>query len=248
MDDYTSYLITIYYESGRHLIKCALKVKRDSLPDMVLKHPMDPFSRQELAERLPEHVRSCGFIVGVEEIFEVESREVKKSKPQKHYLNVMQRDLFDWDKKNFGDQPSYRSLLGATEEIGELAHAHLKEEQGIRESNYEEDAKDAIGDTIIYLANYCNARGFNLQGILEETWNQVRERDWIKYPKTGRPEEKDQSPLSFKEYCKTKRNFTPPTDLWFMYITDYLATFISFENRAIERGEMEVPDMDGGTS
>ena len=118
----------------------------------------------------------------------VEASPVKEEKPQKHYLNKMQGDLFYWDKKNFGDQPAYRSLLGAFEELGELAHAHLKEEQGIRESDYEADAKDAIGDTIIYLANYCNARGFNLQSIISDTWNQVRQRDWVKYPKTGRPE------------------------------------------------------------
>ena len=200
MDDYVSYLITIYYESGRFLIKCALKVKREALSDRGLRDPMDKLSLQELALLLPEHVRSCGPIVDVQEIFEVESREVKKSKPKlKHRLNIIQMELKEWDKKNFGEQPSYRSLLGAFEEIGELAHAHLKEEQGIRESNYEEDAKDAIGDTIIYLANYCNARGFNLQGIIEETWNQVKERDWVRYPKTGRPEIEPSISSSTKE-------------------------------------------------
>lgn len=235
MSEYICYLLTIYYEDDIHLIKCALKVKRDALSHNCLKYPMDEFSRQKLAELLPAYIQSCGKIVAVEEIFEVESHVVKKKKTQKHYLNKMQRELYDWDKKNFGGQPSYRSLLGATEEIGELAHAHLKEEQGIRESNYEEDAKDAIGDTIIYLTNYCNARGFNLQGIIEETWNQVRQRDWIKYPKTGRPEpeEKERSPMRYKEYCEVHCDDILAEEMYSTYITIYLPSFVSFEKSCI---------------
>ena len=70
--------------------------------------------------------------------------------------------------------------------MGELAHAHLKEEQGIRTGeNHIALAKDSIGDIIIFLADYCSARGFDLQEIIEETWAEVKQRDWKKDPIKG---------------------------------------------------------------
>ena len=92
-----------------------------------------------------------------------------------------------WVEKNFPDSPNYHSLLGVVEEVGELSHAHLKREQGIRgtEQEHIEEAKDAIGDTIIYLTDYCTRMGFDFQEIMEDTWNQVKQRDWQKNPKKG---------------------------------------------------------------
>jgi len=78
------------------------------------------------------------------------------------------------------------SLLGLIEELGELAHSHLKEQQGIRTSeDHVAKAKDAIGDIVIFLADYCNARVFNLALIIKETWEQVRKRDWKRDSKVG---------------------------------------------------------------
>ena len=88
-----------------------------------------------------------------------------------------------WVAANFGARPAWHPLLGAVEELGELAHAHLKEQQGIRKTeNHIENAKDAVADTIIYLSDYCSARGFDLQEIVESTWSKVRQRDWKKNP------------------------------------------------------------------
>ncbi len=179
------FLVTLLLDG--QLKRVALTLDIDQMSAELLSSPItEPDNWAELSTYLPTELQLEGKILEVVSLYDSFDARPRAT-ATKQYLNKMQRELYDWDKKNFGEQPSYRSLLGATEELGELAHAHLKEEQGIRESNYEEDAKDAIGDTIIYLTNYCNARGFNLQGIIEETWNQVRQRDWIKYPKTGRP-------------------------------------------------------------
>jgi NTP pyrophosphatase (non-canonical NTP hydrolase) len=96
-------------------------------------------------------------------------------------LETLQKEQKIWAAKNFGQQPPYRPLLGVMEELGELAHAHLKEVQGIRgtAAEHRAEAKDAIGDILVYLADYCNRRGFKLQEIIEETWGQVKERDWV---------------------------------------------------------------------
>ena len=101
------------------------------------------------------------------------------------------RDLQDqqrpWLLHNFGpDYPAYWPLLGALEELGELAHAHLKGEQGIRTGeDHEAGARDAIGDVVIYLASYCTARGFDFQQIVQDVWSEVRGRDWRADPENG---------------------------------------------------------------
>jgi NTP pyrophosphatase (non-canonical NTP hydrolase) len=70
------------------------------------------------------------------------------------------------------------------EELGELCHAHLKHEQGIRTTEDHRKAKwDAVGDIIIFLADYCNIEGINLQQALGSTWVDVQMRDWKQDPK-----------------------------------------------------------------
>jgi NTP pyrophosphatase (non-canonical NTP hydrolase) len=101
-------------------------------------------------------------------------------------LRKLQEEQKPWVKHNFGDRPSWMPLLGAMEELGELAHAHLKEAQGIRNhENHVEKAKDAIADIVIFLADYCSARGLDFESIVQETWDKVKQRDWKKNPDTA---------------------------------------------------------------
>jgi NTP pyrophosphatase (non-canonical NTP hydrolase) len=103
-------------------------------------------------------------------------------------LREIQSEAREWSQRNFGNQPSYHLLLGVLEELGELAHAHLKQSQGIRTNeDHLEGEKDAIGDLVIYLINYCTTRGWDLQEIVEQTWESVKKRDWIRYPERGIP-------------------------------------------------------------
>ena len=107
-------------------------------------------------------------------------------------LKQLQEEHRIWSLFNFGVQPSYHSLLGAAEEIGELAHAHLKGEQGIRSAEATREAKeDAIADAIIYLAGYCNSEGINLEEILQRTWDKVKTRDWRAHSQDAHEYEKD---------------------------------------------------------
>jgi len=71
-------------------------------------------------------------------------------------LSQIQSELKDWTKYNFGEQESIIPIYGIIEEIGELTHAHLKELQNIRKSDFLADKADAIGDITIYLLNYFN--------------------------------------------------------------------------------------------
>lgn len=69
MSDCICFLVTVLY--GAELIRCAIKVQRDELPGDCDQYPMEPENRTILHALLPEHVRSCGPIVAVEELFEV---------------------------------------------------------------------------------------------------------------------------------------------------------------------------------
>lgn len=94
-------------------------------------------------------------------------------------LRELQEQQKPWVEHNFAPRPSWYPLLGAVEELGELAHAHLKACQGIRlTENHEAAKRDAVADIIIFLADYCTAEGFDLQECVEVAWEQVRKRDW----------------------------------------------------------------------
>lgn len=91
-----------------------------------------------------------------------------------------------WLQHNFPNQDPNDALLGVVEEVGEFAHAVLKRKQGIRTVN-DNAVRDAIGDIFIYLMSYCNTNNLSLAECIEDAWLQVSERDWVAYPKTGRP-------------------------------------------------------------
>jgi len=106
---------------------------------------------------------------------------------------TLQRDLHLWRQRNFPTSggpttiPGAVHLLGAVEEIGELAKAHIKQEQGIRGTprDWEYKAQDAVADTIIYLMEYCSDRGWDIGYLVNKTVQEVTSRDWIKFPFNG---------------------------------------------------------------
>lgn len=82
-------------------------------------------------------------------------------------------------------------LLGTVEELGELAGAVLKAEQGIRSGTSAAESKerveDAVADLVIFLTSFCNTRKIDLESVVWNTWEQeVEPRDWVKFPKDGR--------------------------------------------------------------
>jgi hypothetical protein len=64
MSDDLSLLIAVLY--GQELLWCALKVKGSAIPGHVDEH------KELIHSMLPLHVRSCGPIVEIQEIFTVE--------------------------------------------------------------------------------------------------------------------------------------------------------------------------------
>jgi NTP pyrophosphatase (non-canonical NTP hydrolase) len=102
-------------------------------------------------------------------------------------FNQLQTEQKEWQNKNFPNSGIHQCFYGVVEELGELAHALLKMDQGIRGTQEEHMSavKDAISDIVIYLAGLCNQREIDFQKVVEKTWNEVKQRDWIKYPFNG---------------------------------------------------------------
>ncbi len=102
-------------------------------------------------------------------------------------LKKLQKEAAEWTQNNFGVHPAWHPLLGIQEEVGELSHAHLKSEQGIRGSSDEHRSEkiDAIGDIVIYLADYCTQESINLEQAVLTTWYKVKQRDWNKDKEHG---------------------------------------------------------------
>ncbi len=97
-------------------------------------------------------------------------------------LRQIQKEQDVWSRANFENKKPYQPILGAAEEVGELAHAYLKMEQGIRGDKERHLAamKDAVADCTIFLMDFCNQMGWDFETLLSETWSQVKQRDWKK--------------------------------------------------------------------
>lgn len=105
-------------------------------------------------------------------------------------LKKFQHQVCQWAADNFPDEREWHLLLGAMEEVGELCHAYLKRDMGIRgtDAEHQMEMKDAIGDICVFVAQFCNRVGLDLESCIEDTWDSVRTRDWRKYPHNGRTE------------------------------------------------------------
>ena len=94
-------------------------------------------------------------------------------------IRQIQEENRIWADRNFPNANIWEPLLGVSEEVGELHHAFLKHHQGIRlEENHLAKMEDAVGDIVIYLMDFCNRSGLDLQDCIERAWTEVKDRDW----------------------------------------------------------------------
>jgi len=69
-------------------------------------------------------------------------------------FKTIQEEVLIWQRHNFPGRSPWMPLVGLGEELGELAGAESKAE-----------VNDAIADCGIYLADYCNGMGYNLNSF-----------------------------------------------------------------------------------
>lgn len=106
-------------------------------------------------------------------------------------LETLQAESHEWRKKNFGDYTDADQFEGVVEELGELAKARLKRRQMIRggEQFWIDQERDAVADITIFLAGYCQARGFSYAKTVDRVWTEVKQRDWVANPVDGKANE-----------------------------------------------------------
>ena len=113
-------------------------------------------------------------------------RKFGPTAPKVLTFGELQAQVGHWSLKNFGEDPPVWKFVGMVEEVGELAHALLKKKQGIRiTEDHEAKAKDAVGDLLVYTADFCARMGYDMQAIIEKVWAKVSKRDWKADPSKG---------------------------------------------------------------
>lgn len=101
-------------------------------------------------------------------------------------LGRLQQRLFNWQMSNFKriDCGIEWMALGASEEVGEVAHVVLKSRQKIRQHQAGMDEKaldalaDGVADTVIYLMQLCSHAGIDFGKTLFSTAEEVMKRNW----------------------------------------------------------------------
>lgn len=71
------------------------------------------------------------------------------------FWKTLQTEVHAWSVENFGDNPEYRQILGIIEELGELDNASTPVQRA-----------DAVGDTMIYMADYCARTDRSLEDVV----------------------------------------------------------------------------------
>lgn len=80
----------------------------------------------------------------------------------------LQSEVGRWVQKNFPESPAHHQIWGLVEELGELTHAMLKSQQGIRGDAEKHTAagKDAVADSIIFFMSACTLHNWTAQEVL----------------------------------------------------------------------------------
>jgi hypothetical protein len=68
----------------------------------------------------------------------------------------LQKEVGEWSRDNFPGQPDVNPLIGSSEEMGELVDR-------IDDQQVSKEEIDAVGDIVVYLADFCEIRGLSLQ-------------------------------------------------------------------------------------
>lgn len=94
-------------------------------------------------------------------------------------VETTQQAIYEWSLEQFGDQDPENPLIGAQEELGEVARIVLKRKQGIRQDELsDKDLEMETADIIIYLMDFCARNNVSLAEGLDRARNKVLDREF----------------------------------------------------------------------
>jgi|AntDeeMetagen192_2_1112575.scaffolds.fasta_scaffold01470_5 hypothetical protein len=88
-------------------------------------------------------------------------------------FSEIQIEVGEWSSENFPGQEDINPLIGADEEMGELADTIEFD------SEPDDEEIDAVGDILIFLADFCSIRGLDYQHAYELSQDRSPEHDDI---------------------------------------------------------------------
>ena len=89
-----------------------------------------------------------------------------------------------WRLKNFGEQSRYRNLAQITEEVGEVARAVGKAEEGIRPET-RGSLDQELGDVLLATLGMIAAEGFDPEEIVNARLTRMEALDFTQDPEGG---------------------------------------------------------------
>lgn len=93
------------------------------------------------------------------------------------FFDQFQQEVRAWSEKNFPENTDVHPFHGIVEEVGELGAALIAKRAAVEDfmdpAPALADFKDAIGDIVVYMADYCNRRRFRIEGILDQAGFEV---------------------------------------------------------------------------
>ena len=104
-------------------------------------------------------------------------------------LNQLQKEIETWADKTFGSRSEndkiddikieFGILFGeALEEIVPLLHAFRQSSKLNTLPSNDDSIKYIVGNIMIHLLDYCSLRGWDSEGIIKNTWEIMRNKEW----------------------------------------------------------------------
>lgn len=100
-------------------------------------------------------------------------------------ISELQKEVVDWNTRNFPIEPSYLALLKAMEELGELAGHYVRRREqriGEKQTDHQAGVEDGVADVIIALSVFCHREKIDLAATVNRVWGEVSKRKYIVIP------------------------------------------------------------------
>lgn len=94
-------------------------------------------------------------------------------------FNKLKKEVGEWSEENFPGQPVVNPFMGSSEEAGELAECLDAD------SSPDDEELDAVGDILVYMADFCYKRDLDYQKCYEmsqDVNNKYEDffREWVR--------------------------------------------------------------------
>ena len=116
-------------------------------------------------------------------------------------LDQIQAEHKIWQDYNFGEDFDISTVLfiNMVKEIDKLTYFHST-------SNDRIEIKRTIGNSLMFLLSYCNTNGYDIHGIVNDTWETIKKVNLRK--KDGNTTDNDSTQVEDGKWVKQQISYT----------------------------------------